>query len=115
MNINHIKIYKGEVNSAAWNSYLSLEHSQKYSDQLGEFLVFHTVPKQTKSEVYTVSSYSLDKHHPLLWHLEEGVQEEHMLDMTEVIEELKQHQDYYEDFLLEVDTTADNCLLIKAW
>ena len=68
-----------------------------------------------KSEVYTFSSYSLDKHHPLLWHLYDGIQEEHMLDMSEVIEELKEHPEYMEEFFKEVDTTADNFLLLKGW
>lgn len=112
MQINHIIIYKNEVSQEAWDTYCALEHAQLVSDNC---LVFHTVPKQVKSEVYTFSSYSLDKQNPLLWHLEDGVQEEYIVDMSEVIEELKEHPEYMEEFLKEVDTTADNCLLLKGW
>jgi|GEM_PF-3561393 len=112
MKVNHLKIYKDEVTTLAWEEYCSLEHAQVFDD----YLIFNTVYKQSNSEVYTVSSYSLDKHHPLLWYLDDGMQEEHMLDMNEVIENLKKHHpETYKEFLKEVDITADNCLLLRGW
>ena len=113
MKINHIKFYKDELPSHLWDSYTSMEHAQVSEEK--DFVLFHTVPQQTSSEVYTVSSFAVDKHHPLLWHLDEGVQEEHMLDMSEVLEELQAHPKELAEFTNEVDTSADNCLLLKAW
>lgn len=62
----------------------------------------------------TFSSYSVGKCSKLLWYLDNGVQEEHLASMQEVIDFLSS-SDELEEFLEEVDTTAYNCLLLKGW
>ena len=62
----------------------------------------------------TVSVYTVGKLSCLLYKLDDGVQEELMLPMHEILTELE-GSDELEEFLSEVDTTATNCLLMKAW
>ena len=62
----------------------------------------------------TFSVYALEKDSNLLIHLDDGVQEEHLLPMEEVLEELKGTYEL-DQFIEEVDTSAANCLLIKGW
>ena len=62
----------------------------------------------------TVSVYPVGKDYCLLYKLDDGVQEELMLPMHEILTELE-GSDELEEFLSEVDTTAANCLLMKAW
>lgn len=62
----------------------------------------------------TFSTYSVGKGSALLWYLDEGIQEEHLVSMDEILKFVKT-TDEFEAFLEEVDTTAANCLLIKGW
>ena len=62
----------------------------------------------------TFSTYALEKDSNLLIHLDDGVQEEPLLPMEEVLEELKGTYEL-DKFIEEVDTSAANCLLIKGW
>lgn len=62
----------------------------------------------------TISVYTVGKLSCLLYKLDDGVQEEIMLPMHEILTELE-GSDELEEFLSEVDTTAANCLLMKAW
>jgi hypothetical protein len=103
------------VEPDAWLDWCSMDHSQPGTDENGNYLVFHTVPKQNSSEVFTVSPFAVNKYHPLLWHLNDGMQEEYMLDMIEVLKELQAHPEELAEFIKEVDTSANNCLLLKAW
>lgn len=66
------------------------------------------------TNVNTVSVYPVGKLSCLLYKLDDGVQEELMLPMHEILTELE-GSDELEEFLSEVDTTAANCLLMKAW
>ena len=67
-----------------------------------------------KINTNTVSVYPVGKLSCLLYKLDDGVQEELMLPMHEILTELE-GSDELEEFLSEVDTTAANCLLMKAW
>ena len=62
----------------------------------------------------TVNVYPVGKGSCLLYKLDDGVQEELMLPMHEILTELE-GTDELEEFLSEVDITAANCLLMKEW
>lgn len=67
-----------------------------------------------KTNTNTVSVYTVGPRSCLLYNLDDGNQEEIMLPMHEILTELE-GSDELEEFLSKVDTTAANCLLMKAW
>ena len=67
-----------------------------------------------KTNTNTVSVYTVRPRSCLLYNLDDGNQEEIMLPMHDILTELE-GSDELEEFLSEVDTTAANCLLMKAW
>lgn len=60
------------------------------------------------------SSYSVGKSSALLWYLDDGVQEEYLADMNEVLQSLEGLYEL-EEFLEEVDISEKYCLLTKGW
>lgn len=77
-------------------------------------MVIDRAEYETLKAKKTFDSYFVDKQSTLLYHLDGGVQEEHLVSMAELLEELED-SDEFEVFKSEVDTSCDDCLLLKGW